>query len=148
MKSHNYVRPGKFKNVNCPYALVRGIVFPSIYSAESYCTAHGLDVNTEIESDDPRVLAKCRQIAEFTLPMLRGIQEHYQEYFNSKIKDADKKVELRNTSRDNGTLGWEVLQDWVIAATGEISGVGSCINMLYSCMDTLEKILLLEGGDL
>lgn len=44
MDKHNYVKSGKFKNYNCPYALARGIVFPSIHAAEAYCTANGLEV--------------------------------------------------------------------------------------------------------
>ena len=67
---HKYVRSGKFKNTNCGYALVRGIVFGSIYEAEEYCTAKGYDPDVWIEADSDAVLSRCQQIARAALPCL------------------------------------------------------------------------------
>ena len=135
MKAHNYVRPGKFKNVNCPYALVRGIVFPSIYAAESYCTAHKLDVNTEIEADDPRILAKCKQIAEFTLPMLHAAQERFRSNWNSLRADCHAKTTARNEA--------QARQDEATEALGKSNGVYSGMVLLQTYITTLENVLML-----
>lgn len=143
MNEHKYVRQGKFKNVNCGYALVRGIVFPSIYAAESYCTSHGLDVNTEIESDDPRVLAKCKQIAEFTLPVLRAIKERVTQDFDKQCAKCEAEVKARDSAEINHELGWEVHKDWAREAAGEVGGFYNCMILLDPYIETLEKVLRL-----
>ena len=49
--AHEY---SKFKNKNIPYAKVGRRVFNSLFDAETFCTEHGLDVNSAIEyRDDP-----------------------------------------------------------------------------------------------
>ena len=50
--THEY---SKFKNKNIPYAKVGRRVFNSLFDAETFCTEHGLDVNSAIEyRDDPK----------------------------------------------------------------------------------------------
>ena len=41
--AHEY---SKFKNKNIPYAKVGRRVFNSLFDAETFCTEHGLDVNS------------------------------------------------------------------------------------------------------
>jgi len=143
MKSHNYVRPGKFKNTNCPYALVRGIVFSSIYEAESYCTAHKLDVNTEIEADDPRILAKCKQIAEFTLPMLHAAQERFRSNWNSLRADCHAKITARNEAQARHDMLLSMYQDETTEALGKSNGFYSGMVLLQTYITTLENVLML-----
>lgn len=51
--AHEY---SKFKNKNIPYAKVGRRVFNSLFDAETFCTEHGLDVNSAIEyRDDPKL---------------------------------------------------------------------------------------------
>lgn len=51
--THEY---SKFKNKNIPYAKVGRRVFNSLFDAETFCTEHGLDVNSAIEyRDDPEL---------------------------------------------------------------------------------------------
>ena len=58
--THEY---SKFKNKNIPYAKVGRRVFNSLFDAETFCTEHGLDVNSAIEyRDDPEL--KNRPIPE------------------------------------------------------------------------------------
>ena len=143
MKAHNYARPGKFKNTNCPYALVRGIVFSSIYEAESYCTAHKLDVNTEIEADDPRVLAKCKQIAEFTLPTLRAAQDNIKSVWNGVQADVQRKIADRNEARERHDMLLSMYQDDATEALGKSNGFYACMILLQPYIDTLERVLRL-----
>lgn len=137
------VRPGKFKNINCPYALVRGIVFPSINTAVSYCIAHNLDVNTEIESDDPRVLAKCKQIADFTLPVLRATQEHFRGEWNNLRGDCHRKITARNEAQARHDLCMSAYRDDATEAVGKSNGFYSGMVLLQGYITTLEKVLML-----
>ena len=143
MTDHEYVRYGKIKNINCGYALVRGIVFPSVYAAKSYCTAKGLDVNTEIGADDPRVLAKCKQIAKFTIPTLRAIQECFVQGFNAACAKCEAEVKARDAAEINHELAWEVHNDWVRDARGKVGGFYDCMVLLDQYIETLEKVLRL-----
>lgn len=87
---HIYCRVGKFKNVNAPYAIVNGIVFKSIYEAESYCQELGLDPNISIESDDPRALAKCRDVALKSIPILKELIRRQESVLHENQEDVDR----------------------------------------------------------
>lgn len=145
MDRHNYVRVGKFKNSNCPYALVNGIVFPSIFDAESYCTREGLDVNTSIRSDDPEVLAECQQIARATLPMLREIQNHFRRSWDGVRTEVSEKAAARDAAKEKHELGWRVHQDWVLEAVGKSTGFYDCMVLIGPYIETLEKVLRLKA---
>ena len=143
MDRHNYVRVGKFKNGNCPYALVNGIVFSSIFDAESYCTREGLDVNTNIRSDDPEVLVECQRIARATLPMLREIREHFRRSWADVRAEVQEKAAARDTAKKKQELGWQVHQDWVLEAVGKSTGFYDCMVLINPYIETLEKVLRL-----
>jgi hypothetical protein len=145
MKTHNYVKPDKFKNSNCGYALVRGIVFSSIYEAESYCTAHKLDVNTEIESDNPLVLAKCKQIAATTLPMLRLLQEQFRDKYDNLQKEYSIKNKARNEAETQGDMRLSLYQSYVTESIGKIDGFFHGMGLIDTYINTLENVLLLKG---
>ena len=145
MEGHKYVRVGKFRNSNCPYALVNGIVFPSIFDAEGYCTREGLDVNTCIQSDDPEVLAECQRIARATLPMLREIQKRLHRGWDGVRKDVDEKAAARDAAEAKHELGWKVHQDWVLEAVGRCTGFYDCMVLIGPYIETLEKVLRLKA---
>ena len=128
--NHNYVRIGKFHNRNCPYALVNGIVFPSIYAAENYCTREGLDVNTSIRSDDPVVLAECQRIARVTLPLLMEIQKHFRTDWYGVRADLEIKAAARDAAEAMHELGWEIHQEWVREAVGRSTGFYDCMVLI------------------
>ena len=67
----------KFKrNVNLPFAKVGLRVFRGLFPAESYCTAHNLDVNSAIEYGDfPELKVKVQEIAMVQKAILRGVLE-------------------------------------------------------------------------
>ena len=143
METHNYVKRGKFKNSNCGYALVRGIVFSSIYEAESYCTAHNLDVNTEIESDNPLALAKCKQIAVATLPILRALQEHSQSIWVSLRTDFHAKIKRRNEARVYHDFLVSLYEEEAAESLGKSNGFYCGMVLLRNYINTLENVLLL-----
>lgn len=66
----------KFKNKNLHFAKVGLRVFRGLFPAESYCTAHDLDVNSAIEyGDSPELKAKVQEIARVQKAILRGVLE-------------------------------------------------------------------------
>lgn len=144
MERHNYVRSGKFKNVNCGYALINGIVFGSIYDAEAYCTRENLDVNTWIEADSPEVLSRCQQIAKITLPGLRLLKDNCSILFRSLCAMSEKKATARDEAEKTHELGWEVHNDWVIRAGGKVSGCYDCMELVSEYIATLERIIRIK----
>lgn len=137
---HNYVRAGKFKNVNCGYALVRGIVFGSIFDAEEYCTSQGYDVNAWVEADDPSVLVRCQQIARDTLPRLRLLRNNASVLFYELCAKCQAEAAARDSAKEKRQIGWEVHEDWVHEACGKVSGCHECANLINTYIMTLERI--------
>ena len=67
--AHEY---SKFKNKNIPYAKVGRRVFNSLFDAETFCTEHGLDVNSAIEyRDDPELKNNIQTIAKYQKAILQ-----------------------------------------------------------------------------
>lgn len=100
---HNYST--KFKgNVNLPFAKVGLRVFRSLFAAESYCTAHDLDVNSSIEyGDSPELKVKVQEIARVQKIMLRGVLEALdgaKGQNDRKRKQAVKDLEHAEKNRD------------------------------------------------
>ena len=137
---HKYVRSGKFKNTNCGYALVNEIVFGSVFEAEEYCTREGLDVNAWIEADDPEVLARCQQIAATSLPTLRKLQADCRAVFDRLCKASRQRAAERDAAAEKRELGWEVYQDWVLQAGGEVGGCYDCMKAVDDYIMTLERV--------
>lgn len=143
MERHTYVRTGKFKNVNCGYALVNGIVFPSVYAAEEYCTREGLDVNTWIKADDPAVLVECKRIAAVTLPSLREMQKQAQRQWEAIREDLQLKSAARNKARDENQYSWElwVREERVHEGIGKVHGFYDCMKIIDDYAWSLQGVL-------
>lgn len=137
---HNYVRVGKFRNVNCGYALVQGIVFGSVFEAEEYCTSQGYDVNAWIEADDPKVLAQCQQIARNMLPGLRLLRNNASVLFYDLCAKCTAEAEARDSAKEKREIGWEVHEDWVHEACGKVSGCHECMSIIDAYIMILERI--------
>lgn len=69
--THEY---SKFKDKNIPYAKVGRRVFNSLFDAETFCTEHGLDVNSAIEyRDDPELKITFKQSPNTRRPFFRNV---------------------------------------------------------------------------
>ena len=95
----------KFKrNVNRPFAKVGLRVFRGLFPAESYCTAHNLDVNSAIEYGDfPELKVKVQEIAMVQKAILRGVLEALdgaKGENDRKREQAVKDLEHAEESRD------------------------------------------------
>lgn len=142
---HTYCRDGKFKNVNCPFALVGGRVFGSIFEAEQYCTDHTLDPNTWVESGSPEALARCKEIAKQTMPMLELWQEQMSAEYSSMLDKATREVNELRAAQAKKEIGWEVHQQRVNEIVGAIHGYNKAQNYLNQQWETLFRILQIEG---
>lgn len=138
------MRSGKFKNINCGCALVNGIVFSSVYAAETYCTREGLDVNMWIEADSPEVLSCCHQIAKISLPGLRLLKDTCLAEFYLLSDDVAAKTKARDVAESKHELEWEVHNGWVDRAGGAVSGFYDCMKYIDRYIETLERILRIK----
>lgn len=140
MSEHKYCKPGKFKNVNCPYAIVDGIVFNSIFEAEEFCTREGLDPNYCIESDSEEALKKCKETAAAALPVLYETRCRYQRIFHELLKDDSAKADAVNDPEKMKELGSSVYRFWLQEAQGKVSGFYMAMEDLNKQIEMLERI--------
>jgi hypothetical protein len=138
---HKYVRSGKFKNTNCGYALVRGIVFGSIYEAEEYCTAKGYDPNVWIEADSDAVLSRCQQIARAALPCLCQALEEQRILCEILGREARAEAAALEAAKEKHELGWEVHRDWLQHAAGKVGGCYDGMEIIRRRITMLERII-------
>ena len=95
----------KFKgNVNLPFVKVGLRVFRGLFPAESYCTAHDLDVNSAIEyGDSSELKVKVQEIAKVQKAILWGVLEALDRAGGEnerKRKQAVKDLERAEKGRD------------------------------------------------
>lgn len=141
---HKYVRSGKFKNTNCGYALVRGIVFGSIYEAEEYCTAKGYDPNVWIEADSDAVLSRCQQIARAALPCLCLALEEQRVLCETLGREARAEAAALEAAKEKHELGWEVHRDWLQHAAGKVGGCYDGMEIIHRRITMFERIIRIK----
>lgn len=134
----------KFKNMNCGYALVRDIVFGSIYEAEEYCTANGYDPNVWIESDSDAGLSKCQQIARAALPCLCQARDEQMILFETLRHEARAEAAAFEAAKEKHELGWEVHRDWLQHAIGKVDGCYNGMELICRRITMLERIIRIK----
>lgn len=94
----------KFKDKSLKFAKVGLRVFRGLFPAESYCTAHDLDVDSAIEyGDSPELKAQIQDIARVQKAILRGVLEaldNAQGKNKGKLDQAVKDLERAKETRD------------------------------------------------
>lgn len=143
---HKYVRSGKFKNTNCGYALVRGIVFGSIYEAEEYCTAKGYDPDVWIEADSDAVLSRCQQNARAALPCLCQALEEQRILCETLGHEARAEAAALEAAEEKHELGWEVHRNWLQHAAGKVGGCNWAAYGLFG-IPAEHDIVVVAPGD-
>lgn len=141
---HKYVRSGKFKNTNCGYALVRGIVFGSIYEAEEYCTAKGYDPDVWIEADSDAVLSRCQQIARAALPCLCQALEEQRILCETLGHEARAEAAALEAAEEKHELGWEVHRNWLQHAAGKVGGYYDGMEIIHRRITMFERIIRIK----
>jgi len=141
---HKYVRSGKFKNTNCGYALVRGIVFGSIYEAKEYCTAKGYDPDVWIEADSDAVLSRCQQIARAALPCLCQALEEQRILCETLGHEARAEAAALEAAEEKHELGWEVHRNWLQHAAGKVGGCYDGMEIIHRRITMFERIIRIK----
>lgn len=141
---HKYVRSGKFKNTNCGYALVRGIVFGSIYEAEEYCTAKGYDPDVWIEADSDAVLSRCQQIARAALPCLCQALEEQRILCETLGHEARAEAAALEAAEEKHELGWEVHRNWLQHAAGKVGSCYDGMEIIHRRITMFERIIRIK----
>ena len=108
-----FCKAGKFKNINCGYAMVHDKVFCSVREAEVYCHKNNIDMNTQIRADDPNVLKKCKAIVKSSLPLLDMMFKDIERKWNDNRKTIESCAETRDRLQklsDEGDLmaSWDL----------------------------------------
>lgn len=137
-------RSRKFKNTNCGYALVRDIVFGSIYEAEEYCTANGYDPNVWIEADSDAVLSKCQQIARAALPCLCQARDEQKILFETLCRETRAEAAAFEAAKEKHELGWEVHRDCLQHAIGKVDGCYAGMEIICRRITMLERIIRIK----
>ena len=156
MDRHIYCRTGRFKNVNAPYAIVNGVVFKSIYEAESYCQELGLDPNLLIESDDPRALAKCRDVALKSIPILKELIRRQTAFSQGKQEEVERFwtehafcVEREKANPNISTqVSREMMYEYAVNAGNELVGCLQELAIAREYLYDLERIVRMKVEDL
>ena len=143
MSAHKYGFRGK--SSNCPFALVRGVVFLSVSDAKEYCRREGLDADVWVRTGDLDTLTECEHIARVALPVLREIREHFSEQFDNSIaashSEMEKVVALEHSCDVLDEARYQVKRESWIRGTGRVNGLYDGLVILYRYIDTLEKVL-------
>lgn len=129
----------KFNNKNLRYAKVGLRVFRGLFPAESFCTAHNLDVNSAIEyGDSPELKHKVQEIARVQNAILQGVLESLDEaleknnqQFNTAIIDLERARETRDLQ-----TGYYLDRVHEIKAQG--SGLLDARNIVFGMFDELK----------
>lgn len=86
--NHQYSR---FKKKNIPYAKVGRRVFINLFNAETFCSKHGLDMDSAIEyGENTELKRKVEEIAKYQKPILREVIERLENrcaVLHEEIKD-------------------------------------------------------------
>ena len=86
--AHEY---SKFKNKNIPYAKVGRRVFNSLFDAETFCTEHGLDVNSAIEyRDDPKLKINIQTIAQYQKAILQECLDRLKAHAEALVQEINR----------------------------------------------------------
>lgn len=137
---HKY---SKFKNKNLPFAKVGLRVFQGLFQAESYCTAHDLDVNTTIEYGDfPELKVKVQEIARVQKAILRGVLEA----LDGAKEQNDRKREQAVKDREHAEETCDLLLGYYKNRVNEIISEGSGLYDAWKIVNgMLEELECLTG---
>lgn len=132
---HEY---SKFKNKNIPYAKVGRRVFNSLFNAETFCTEHGLDVNSAIEyRDDPELKNNIQEIAKYQKAVLRECIDRLKAHNEALVQ----KINQCNTDLEKcHPLDRGYLTDRRNEAVAKHTGVAEAREIIWTVLEELERV--------
>ena len=129
-------------NVNCGYAIVRGIVFPSVAEAEKYCRDHELDPKCWLHADSPTALAECKRAAHAALPILRYLLDLLARDMQRMDADIEAKLAARDRVYKESPLpiDAEGYQARLAEACNKALGYGEAERVVRNMVNELNRI--------
>lgn len=133
--SHQY---SKFKKKNIPYAKVGRRVFISLYNAETYCSEHGLDVNSAIEySENTELKKEIQKIAQYQKVILREVIERLQKRCNALHDEAGKQAASLEHCHP---LDHGFLEEQLTKTIAKNTATHEVREMVWSLLEELERL--------
>jgi len=133
----------KFKeNVNLPFAKVGLRVFQGLHSAETYCTVHNLDVDSDIEYGDSQELKiKIQEIARIQKAILRGVLETLDGAKGENDRKREQAVKDLEHAKETRDLLIGYYQNRVNEIISEGSGLYEAWKIVFDILDEIERVL-------
>lgn len=132
---HQYSR---FKNKSIPYAKVGRRVFASLFNAETFCSEHGIDVNSTVEYEENTELKeKVQEIAKYQKAILREVLDRLDKCCTVLRNETEK---LSTSLEHCHPLDRGFLEDRLTQTIGKITATYETRKMVWSLLEELERL--------
>lgn len=133
--NHQYSR---FKKKNIPYAKVGRRVFINLFNAETFCSKHGLDMDSAIEyGENTELKRKVEEIAKYQKPILREVIERLE----NRCAVLHEEIKRLSDSLENcHPLDRGFLEDQLNKAIFKNDGTHEAREIVWDLLEELERL--------
>lgn len=133
--NHQYSR---FKKKNIPYAKVGRRVFINLFNAETFCSKHGLDMDSAIEyGENTELKRKVEEIAKYQKPILREVIERLE----NRCTVLHEEIKRLSDSLENcHPLDRGFLEDQLNKAISKNDGTHEAREIVWDLLEELERL--------
>lgn len=133
--NHQYSR---FKKKNIPYAKVGRRVFINLFNAETFCSKHGLDMDSTIEyGENTELKRKVEEIAKYQKPILREVIERLE----NRCAVLHEEIKRLSDSLENcHPLDRGFLEDQLNKAISKNDGTHEAREIVWDLLEELERL--------
>ncbi|SCJ70148.1 Uncharacterised protein [uncultured Flavonifractor sp.] len=133
--NHQYSR---FKKKNIPYAKVGRRVFINLFNAETFCSKHGLDMDSAIEyGENTELKRKVEEIAKYQKPILREVIERLE----NRCAVLHEEIKRLSDSLENcHPLDRGFLEDQLNKAISKNDGTHEAKEIVWDLLEELERL--------
>lgn len=133
--NHQYSR---FKKKNIPYAKVGRRVFINLFNAETFCSKHGLDMDSAIEyGENTELKRKVEEIAKYQKPILREVIERLE----NRCAVLHEEIKRLSDSLENcHPLDRGFLEDQLNKAISKNDGTHEAREIVLDLLEELERL--------
>ena len=133
--NHQYSR---FKKKNIPYAKVGRRVFINLFNAETFCSKHGLDMDSAIEyGENTELKRKVEEIAKYQKPILREVIERLE----NRCAVLHEEIKRLSDSLENcHPLDRGFLEDQLNKAISQNDGTHEAREIVWDLLEELERL--------
>ena len=133
--NHQYSR---FKKKNIPYAKVGRRVFINLFNAETFCSKHGLGMDSAIEyGENTELKRKVEEIAKYQKPILREVIERLE----NRCAVLHEEIKRLSDSLENcHPLDRGFLEDQLNKAISKNDGTHEAREIVWDLLEELERL--------